>query len=1079
MTGKRQTSFKTIVMGGCAAVAMLASVPAHAQAMRPTHFEVGGQDLKSALQQFAKQGDQQVLFSTQIVAGKRSMGVSGDLAPESALKALLAGTGLTYTKTAEGALLVVTAAEAQAPRPQPQSAGDGAEGNAVEELVVTAQKKEESIQSVPIAVSAFSQKSLEEQKIEGGPDLLKAIPNVTFSKGNFSGYNLSIRGIGTKAVAVSTDPAVAISFNNTPVIRNRLFEQEYFDVERVEVLRGPQGTLYGRNATAGVVNMITAKPTSNFEGGVKAEVGNYNSRRLSAFVNVPIGDTLAVRVAGAATQRDGFDYNSITDNKVNGRDLWSGRVSVDWKPVDRFKAEFVWEHFDENDDRSRTGKQLCTTDPGPASLPGLTAPMDATTRGRLSQGCLPGSLYSSDAFGAPNGLSLPLVQTAQVLVGLGYLPSDGSLVNLLQPGVDPYGNLRQSTDLRTIASKFDPKYRAKNDVFQLNLDYELTPDLKLSSQMLYSKDDYYSSQDYNRFNTVPVFNDSSGLNDPFTNLPGGPGLTPGGIYVDPQLGASNTIVGLDITQARSKQWSQEFRLQSSFDGPVNFSAGANYLRYETDEDYYVLFNLASAIADGFFNALALSPGQVCPPGDTGGCVYKDPNPVGSINGEGHNYFRSRNPYKVESSAVFGEVYWNVTDDIKITGGLRYTNDRKQFTPVTSQLLLSPGFFGGGFINSGFPDPNSPLDPTAPGYQGRKADIKQSWNEFTGRLGVDWKPELSFTDQTLVYAFYSRGYKGGGANPPGIGANPEFLTFAANPTTYRPEFVNAFEIGTKNSLFGGSVILNGSAFYYDYKDYQVSKIIDRTALNENFDAKVWGLELESVWQPTRNFRMNANLGYLNTRLAKGSQSIDVMDRTQGNPEWTLVRPWLQLTSSCVARTSDVVKLLNQDAAGSLPFLCGGSGLFGDFRPGGTLSQVYGVTYDPAVDGPNGGAGVAANVGGNDLPNSPHFTLNLGAQYTWNLPTGWDVVLRGDYYRQSESFARVYNTEYDRLKSWDNANLSLTVRNLDAGLTFQIYAKNLFDKTPLTDAFTNSDDTGLTTNVFTLDPRLIGLSVAKTF
>src|SRR5690606_36291376 len=152
--------------------------------------------------------------------------------------------------------------------------GTSADGAAVDALIVTAQKLEENIQDVPIAISAFSQKTLEEQKIEGGFDLLKAIPNVTFSKNNFTGYNFSIRGIGTKAVSATTDPGVAVAFNNTTLLQNRLFEQEYLDVERVEVLRGPQGTLYGRNATSGVINVISRRPDLGvFEGSIKGEAG--------------------------------------------------------------------------------------------------------------------------------------------------------------------------------------------------------------------------------------------------------------------------------------------------------------------------------------------------------------------------------------------------------------------------------------------------------------------------------------------------------------------------------------------------------------------------------------------------------------------------------------------------------------------------------------------------------------------------------------------------------------------------------------------------------------------------------------
>ncbi|MGH6978096.1 MAG: TonB-dependent receptor plug domain-containing protein, partial [Brevundimonas sp.] len=210
-----------------------------------------------------------------------------------------------------------------------QTAPDGA-ATTVGDIIVTAQKREASIQDVPIAVSAFSAETLDALKIEGGSELMRAIPNVSFSKSNFSMYNFSIRGVGTKAISASSDPAVAVSFNNTPLIRNRLFEQEYLDVNRVEVLRGPQGTLYGRNATGGVVNMIPNLPGPDFASMLKAEAGNHGSVRGQMMVNIPLGDTFAVRAAASMTKRDGFDYNSFNDTDVNDRDLYSTRLSAAW-----------------------------------------------------------------------------------------------------------------------------------------------------------------------------------------------------------------------------------------------------------------------------------------------------------------------------------------------------------------------------------------------------------------------------------------------------------------------------------------------------------------------------------------------------------------------------------------------------------------------------------------------------------------------------------------------------------------------------------------------------------------------------
>ncbi len=1136
MKTKLINNVRLALMAGCAAIAFSPTL-AQAQAAAPravVAFDIPAQDLDSALTSFGRQSEREIIISAELTRNRRAPGVHGNLRPEEALGILLADSGLTY-RTSDNGSLIVEAAQA----PQGGSAAGG--GATVEALIVTAQKREENIQDVPIAISAFSSKELEQQKIEGGFDLLKAIPNVTFSKNNFSSYNFSIRGVGTKAISATTDPGVAVSFNNIALIQNRLFEQEYFDVERVEVLRGPQGTLYGRNATAGVINVISAKPDMNdFDGWVKGEVGNYHTKRVSAMVNIPITeDVLAIRFAGALTDRQGYDYNEVTKNHVNGRDLWSGRITVGFNPTDRIRTNLIWERFNEDDNRSRTGKQLCHRDNGPSVVgetpvftpDGSFDEFESVMRPALfSQGCKAGSLYDDDAFGTPNGLALPFVFGMLALggdCGAGCTTlypigkdADNHPQTLIQLK-DPYGNQMQSRDLRTIASFKDPRYRARADVVEFNVDIDLTDDLTFFSQTAYNKDTVYSFQDFNRFNTVPVFTDTASLE------PNGPDqdefgrsawhdLAPGGYFCDPQLGCSNTLAGFDISQAKGTQFAQEIRLQSDFDGPINFSLGANYTRFQALVDYYVMYNLISAfalmlpfnggqwnpgpdptrcLAGGFIGAIT-GPIDIDDPDAI--CPYIDPNPVESINGEGHNYFRSKNPYKLKSTAAFGELYWNVRDDLKVTAGLRYTDDRKTFIPVPSQVLLARGFVAGGYVNRGYPE----LPP-----------IKQHWGEWTGRLGVDWKPDLSFTDRTLLYAFYSRGYKGGGANPPSPGfASAEqvaeqaaasglpqgtidfFLQAGLFPIlklnaveygpTFRPEFVDAFEVGAKNTLLDGALTFNTDAFFYDYSDYQVSQIRDRTAVNENFDAKVWGLEFETVFAPSRDLQIIANLGYLDTKIADGMKSIDIMNRTQGNPDYVLVKPWAQLPSNCVVPVGVAEDWLqNHPLLQGYWSICGGvGGVLGFASPFPPTDPATGEMYDfhnyPEL---NGGAGLYADLSGNELPNSPHWTMNIGAQYGHDILDGsWRLTVRSDAYWQSQSWARVYNDDpYDKLHGWYNVNLSLWIERPEDDLKIEIYAKNLLDKTPITDSFLNSDDTALTTNVFVLDPRLIGLSIKKGF
>jgi len=914
----------------------------------------------------------------------------------------------------------------------PAFAQDGG-GNTVGELIITAQKKEEAIQDVPIAVSAFSQDSLEKQKIDGGPNLVTAIPNVNFSKSNFTGYNFQIRGVGSKLVAGSGDAGTGIHLNNAPLTANNLFEAEFFDVERVEVLRGPQGTLYGRNATGGVVNLITAKPTGNFEALAKVELGNYNSVKAKAMINIPLGDMFAARVAGVLVQRDGFGDNLVTGNDIDDRDLWDIRATVSFNPTDSFTAWFLYDHFEESDSRSRIGRQFCQKDTGRTA--GLTYSGDPNIaqieKGFFSQGCSEASLY------AP-GVSTGTLNTQATLGGL------FATLTGLQTG-DALAGKVQDSNIRNIESPFDPIYESNTDIYEFNIQWDITDDLQVTALTSYSELSLFTRQDYNRVVPTTSFNATPNTCNFYATpcsspLLGGPALDPlvyggvyatlfpGGVVTDPQVGTQNRFTTFDISSAETQQFTQELRLQSDFDGPFNFNVGAIYLDYKATGDYYVMFNTGTAnyqVAN--FLTTAGSGGAVpypCPENNAN-CVFIDPNQT--PNRSGHNYYDSYGPYHLKSRAAFGEVYWQLFDNFKITGGIRYTDDKK----LVENHAVTLGTKGSGV---GAPPATDP-----------RPILEVQFKETTGRLGFDWKPELGFTNESLIYGFYSRGYKAGGLNPACS------AVVSCPPPSFEPEFVDAYEVGMKNTLLDGRMVVNLTGFNYDYKGYQVSKIVNRTSINENIDAKIWGLEFESLWEPVDNLRLNANVGYLNTKIVNGT-SIDTFNRTQGDPNLVVVKS--SAASNCVVPLAV--------AQGALAT----ANVFSPFALLGVCSNA--AAFD----------GVAVDLKDKELPNSPEFTLSLGAQYTWEFGD-WNATLRGDYYKQTDTFSRIYNSDADKIKGWDNVNMTFTVANRDAGWIFEAFVKNLTDEEAITDTYLTDDSSGLYRNGFFTDPRTYGISVTKTF
>ena len=205
--------------------------------------------------------------------------------------------------------VAAVSASAQATDEEVAEVGVETQGPTVEELVVTAQRVAESIQDVPIAVTALTDDMLADRQIINPSDLQLNAPNVSFSATNFGGSNFSIRGIGQLVISRSGETGVSSHVNEISV-RTNLNAIEFFDLERIEILRGPQGTLFGRNATGGALNVVTKMPSSDgVEGFADVETGGYNHGRFKAALNLPLTSDIAFRVAGLKLERDGYVEN--------------------------------------------------------------------------------------------------------------------------------------------------------------------------------------------------------------------------------------------------------------------------------------------------------------------------------------------------------------------------------------------------------------------------------------------------------------------------------------------------------------------------------------------------------------------------------------------------------------------------------------------------------------------------------------------------------------------------------------------------------------------------------------------------
>ncbi len=327
-----------VLVGICAA-----TVPgAQAGAGDTASFAIEAQSLGSALNAFGSQSGLQVAVSEDLVEGHMAPAISGQLSAEAALQGLLAGSGLTYAFVNENTVVLK-----QGPSGLQAETGKAESEKEVsfvlEEIIVTAEKRAESLQDIPIAISAFSSEGIEKSGVTGISDLRQIAPSLQFGQTSIDNF-VSIRGIGSELQNVGAEAGVTVSVDGISLVNHVMFDADFLDVERVEVLRGPQGTISGRNATGGAINIHSKRPTTEFEGGIKATIGNYDRLGLEGYISGSlIEDKLQGRIAVRSERSDGWLKNTYRKEEHEGADKVQGRASFIANVSDIVEAYLVFE----------------------------------------------------------------------------------------------------------------------------------------------------------------------------------------------------------------------------------------------------------------------------------------------------------------------------------------------------------------------------------------------------------------------------------------------------------------------------------------------------------------------------------------------------------------------------------------------------------------------------------------------------------------------------------------------------------------------------------------------------------------
>jgi len=755
----------------------------------------------------------------------------------------------------------------------------------LDEIVVTAQKREQSLQDVPISINAFDLESIEKNRISGLEDIAKFSPGVytTPNPADETGVRVNVRGIGTFDPQIGQDSRTAIYVDGVYYGRSQGLAFDSPDLGRVEILKGPQGSLYGRNSVGGAINLISVAPdTQGFSGGLDAEYGNFDHKRLKGYVNVPLGENTAFRISGLYSDRDGWVENTGVGENFAATERFGGRAALRFEPTDAWTFDLVGDYT--NTQSTPFFHQALPGTANPTSLfaaaitpsPDFSRQDEVNSFANIERG-------ETEIFGISGIANYNINETNDVKLTLAYREADSSRFVSLAPTANPLilgGIVNADVSPAPGLQSFNSEFTALPAAFAT------------AGQTLRS--DFASQFD----GSMPA---DTGL---FLSAPGGAATLNG----HEQFSAELTYTG-ELADGRLNYTGGLFY----FDEQTGNAGGNPPNQTDANSFLFVLGGLGSVLgATGFNSGIAPTQGGIA---QIGGGIMQLQGALAQIpdipataaqraalqaqltglqmqqaqlqgtlaflqNGVATNVAAAStflanarqsaaNTLTIDTQAfaIYGEATWHVSDEFRITGGLRYSDDNKSGVgQASSPFFLDNIDLLGNVIAPNIADADTEsLDPS---------------------VILEWDAN----ENALLYASYKESFRSSGFNAAAVGLIEPGET-ASSDFVFDKETISAYELGLKSDFNDGRVRLNIAAYYYDFKDFQTTVSLDPLIATSraivNTDQEIWGVDVEAVVAIsdylTGSFTYSNVDGEQDPVTNPGTGVVSQQDGLQGTPE----------------------------------------------------------------------------------------------------------------------------------------------------------------------------------------------------